>query len=85
MAAGVLSPGGSFINKNKKVVDINHFYVSLAHAHSSVLNATAGQHDVSTCGRADSTLRVFDGKRHPRADTAPHHVPGSGSTRHGPH
>ena len=30
-------------------------------------------------------LRVFDGKGHPRADTAPHHVPGSGSTRHGPH
>ena len=30
-------------------------------------------------------LRVFNGKGHPRADTAPHHVPASGSTRHGPH
>ena len=30
-------------------------------------------------------LRVFDGKGHLRADTAPHHVPGSGSTRHAPH
>ena len=30
MAAAVLSPGGVFINKNKnkKVVDINHFHVS---------------------------------------------------------
>ena len=42
MAAAVLSPGGVFINKNKKkVVDTNHFHVSLAHAHSSVLKATA--------------------------------------------
>ena len=30
-------------------------------------------------------LRVFDGKGYPRADTAPHHVPGNVSTRHGPH
>ena len=30
-------------------------------------------------------LRVFDGKGHPRADTAPYHVPRSGSTRPGPH
>ena len=30
-------------------------------------------------------LEVFDGQGHPRADTAPHHVPGRGSTRHGPH
>ena len=42
MVAAVLSPGGVFVNKNKKkVVDINHFHVSLAHAHSSVLKATA--------------------------------------------
>ena len=47
MAAAVLSPGGLFINKNKKrVIDINHFHVSLAHAHSSVLKATAQQHGV---------------------------------------
>ena len=30
-------------------------------------------------------FRVFDVKGHLRADTAPHHVPGSGSTRHAPH
>ena len=46
MAAAVLSPGGLFINKNKKVVDINNFHVFLAHAHSSVLKATARQHDI---------------------------------------
>ena len=34
MAAAVLSPGGLFVNKNKKrVIGINHFHVSLAHAH----------------------------------------------------
>ena len=42
MVAAMLSPGGVFVNKSKeKVVDINHFHVSLAHAHSSVLKATA--------------------------------------------
>ena len=30
-------------------------------------------------------LRMFDGKGRPRADTAPHHIPGSGCTRHGQH
>ena len=50
MAAAVLSPGGVFINKNKKVVDINHFHVSLAHAHLSVLKATARQHDIQLVG-----------------------------------
>ena len=44
MAAAVLSPDGVFVSKNKKkVVDINHFHVSLAHAHSNVLKATARQ------------------------------------------
>ena len=51
MAAAVLSPGGVFINKNKKVVDINRFHVSLAHAHSSVLKATARQHDIQLVGK----------------------------------
>ena len=42
MVAAMLSPDGVFVNKsNKKVVDINHFHVCLAHAHSSVLKATA--------------------------------------------
>ena len=39
----------------------------------------------STCGRADTMLGVFDSQGHPRVDTVPHHVPGSGSTRPGPH
>ena len=50
MAAAVFSPDGVFINKNKKVVDINHFHVSLAHAHSSVLKATARQPDIKLVG-----------------------------------
>ena len=51
MAAAVLSPGGLFINKNKKrVIDINHFHVSLAHAHSSVLKATAQQYGIQLVG-----------------------------------
>ena len=50
MAATVLSPGGVFVNKNKKVLDINHFHVSLAHAHSSVLKATAQQHGIQLVG-----------------------------------
>ena len=51
MAAAVLSPGGLFINKFKKrVIDINNFHVSLAHAHSSVLKATAQQHGIQLVG-----------------------------------
>ena len=30
-------------------------------------------------------LGVFDGQGHPRVDTAPHHTPGRGFTRPGPH
>ena len=30
-------------------------------------------------------LSMFDGKGNPRADTAPHYVPGSGCSQHGPH
>ena len=51
MAVAALSPGGLFIDKKeKKVVDINHFHVSLAHAHSSVLKATALQHGIHLVG-----------------------------------
>ena len=50
-AAAVLSPGGILVIKNtKKVLDINHFHVSLAHAHSSVLKATAQQHGIQLVG-----------------------------------
>ena len=51
MAAAVLFPGGLFINKNKeKVVDINHFHVSFAHAHPSVLKASALQQGIQLVG-----------------------------------
>ena len=50
MAAAVLSPGGVFVNKKTTVVDINHFHVSLAHAYSSVLKATARQHGIQLVG-----------------------------------
>ena len=51
MATAVLSPGGVFVNNKKTtVVDINHFHVSLAHAHSSVLKATARQHGIQLVG-----------------------------------
>ena len=41
MIAAALNPG---MLKQVKVVDINHLHVSLAHAHASVLQATARQH-----------------------------------------
>ena len=45
MTAAVFPPGGVFVNKSKKsMVNINHFHVSLAHAHSSALKATALQY-----------------------------------------
>ena len=51
MAAAVISSGGLFLNKTKKrVLDIHHFHVSLAHAHSSVLKATAQQHAIQLVG-----------------------------------
>ena len=48
MAAAVISPGGALMDKNKKKkVDIDHYHVSLAHAHSSVLKATTAlQHGI---------------------------------------
>ena len=54
MAAAVLSLGGVFIKEKEKVVDINHFHVSLAHAHSSILKATARQHDIQLVGELAS-------------------------------
>ena len=50
MAAAVLSPGGLFLKKKNRVVDINHFHVSLAHAHSNVLKATAQQDGIQLVG-----------------------------------
>ena len=73
MAAAVLSPGDVFITKNKKkVVDINHFHVSLAHAHLSVLKATALQHGVQRVGEVTpcSGCSMAKGIRAP----TPHHT-----------
>ena len=51
MVAAVISPGGAFMDKKKKkVVDIDHFHVSLAHARSSVLKATALQRGIQLVG-----------------------------------
>ena len=62
MAAAVISPGGLFVNKNKKVLDINHFHVSLAHAHSSVLKATAQQHGIQLVGELAPCSRCLMAK-----------------------
>ena len=73
MAAALLSPGGEFINTNKEnVVDINHFHVSLAHAHSSVLKAIALQHDIQLVGELApcSGCSMAKGIREP----TPHHT-----------
>ena len=47
LAAAALTPGPL---KHGKEVDINHLHVSLAHAHASVLKATAKQHGVRLTG-----------------------------------
>ena len=36
--------------KKKRVININHFHVSLVHAHSSVLKATTQQHGIQLVG-----------------------------------
>ena len=47
LAAAALNPG---MLKHGKVVDVNHLHVSFAHAHASVLQATARQHDFRFTG-----------------------------------
>ena len=47
LAAAALIPGPL---KYSKEVDINHLHVSLAHAHASVLTATAKQHGIRLTG-----------------------------------
>ena len=53
--AAVLSPG---MLKHGKVIDINHLHVSLAHAHASVLQATARQHGFRLTGELFRARRV---------------------------
>ena len=51
MAVAVLSPDGVFVNNKKTTVEnINYFHVPLAHAHSSILKATARQHGIQLVG-----------------------------------
>ena len=47
LVAAALTPGPL---KYGKEVGINHLYVSLAHAHASVLKATAKQHEIRLTG-----------------------------------
>ena len=47
LVAAALTPG---LLKHGKEVDINHFHASLAHAHASVLKATAKHHGIRLTG-----------------------------------
>ena len=55
--------------KHGKVVDINHLHVSLVHAHASVLQATARQHDFHLTGQlvSCSACSMAKGNRSPTA------------------
>ena len=53
LAAAALAPG---LLKHGKEVDINHLHVLLAHAHTSVLKATAKQHGIRLTGKLVSCL-----------------------------
>ena len=69
LAAAALTPGPL---KHGKEVDINHLHVSLAHAHASVLKATAKQHGIRLTGELVSCSACSRTKVH-RAPT-PHHA-----------
>ena len=66
LTAAALNPG---MMKHGKVVDINHLHVSLAHAHASVLQATARQHDFRLTGQlvSCSACSMAKGNRAPTA------------------
>ena len=69
LAAAALIPGPL---KHGKEVDINHLHVFLAHAHASVLKATAKQHRIRLTGELVSFSACSRAKGH-RAPT-PHHA-----------
>ena len=69
LAAAALIPGPL---KHGKEIDINHLHVSLAHAHASVLKATAKQHGIRLTGELVSCSACSPAKGH-RAPT-PHHA-----------
>ena len=64
LAAATLNPG---MLKHGKVVDVNHIHVSLAHAHASVLQATARQHGFRLTGElvSCSSCSMAKGNRAP--------------------
>ena len=66
LTAAALNPG---MMKHGKVVDINHLHVSLAHAHASVLQATARQHGFHFTGQlvSCSACSMAKGNRAPTA------------------
>ena len=69
LAAAALTPGPL---KHAKEVDINHLHVYLAHAHASVLEATAKQHRIRLTRELVSCSACSRAKGH-RAPT-PHHA-----------
>ena len=69
LAAAALTPGPL---KHGKEVHINHLHVSLAHAHASVLKATAKQHGIRLTGELVSCSGCSRAKGH-RVPT-PHHA-----------
>ena len=68
LTATALNPG---MLKHGKVVDINHLHVSLAHAHASVLQATARQPGFRLTGKLVSCSSCLMAKGN-RASTAHH-------------
>ena len=64
LAAAALSPGGVFASRNKsnKEVDLHHFHVPLAHAHSSFLKATTQQHGIYLVGKLGRCSGYLQGK-----------------------
>ena len=68
LTAAALNPG---MVKHGNVVDINHLHVSLAHAHGSVFQATARQHDFWLTGELVSCSACSMAKGN-RARTAHH-------------
>ena len=69
LAAAALIPGPL---KHGKKVDINHLHVSLAHAHASVLKATAKQHGIRLTGELVSCSACSRAKGH--LAPTPHHA-----------
>ena len=69
LAAAALTPESQ---EHGKEVDTNHLHVSLAHAHASVLKATAKQHEICLTEELVSCSACSRAKGH-RAPT-PHHA-----------